>query len=55
MANANNRVSMDVPSAAHLVLYPVNNNIAKVVSSIVLMMAIMGISDAGTNEFTDFV
>ena len=55
MARANKRVSIDAPSAAHLVLYPISNKKAIVVSSIVLMMAKKGIRDAGANYFTDFV
>ena len=35
------------PSAAHLILYPINNKMAKPVSSIVLMMANKGIRDTG--------
>ena len=55
MERANKRVRIDVPNAAHLVLYPVNNKMAKVVSSMVLTTAITGTREAGANEFTDFV
>jgi hypothetical protein len=55
MARANKSVSIDAPSAAHLVLYPINNKMARPDSSIVLMMANKGIRDPGANEFTDFV
>lgn len=43
---------MDVPSAAHLVLYPIDNNMAKALSSMVLAIANRGMIDAGAKEFT---
>ncbi len=52
IANEKNKVNIAAHNAAYFVLYPTSNNKPNNVSIIVLVMPIVGITDAGINEFT---